>query len=41
MLSEDVDLQESNSVLREQSGYLGSVLCESQAGCGETAVSEV
>ncbi|XP_074682858.1 lethal(3)malignant brain tumor-like protein 2 isoform X2 [Strix aluco] len=35
VLSEDVDLQETNSVFREQPGYLGSVLCESQGGCGE------
>ncbi|XP_074727161.1 lethal(3)malignant brain tumor-like protein 2 isoform X2 [Strix uralensis] len=35
VLSEDVDLQETSSVFREQPGYLGSVLCESQGGCGE------
>lgn len=41
VLSEDVDLQESNSVLREPPGYLGSVLSESQGGCGEAALSKV
>jgi len=41
MMSEDVNLQESSSVFREQPGCLGAVLCESQGGCGETAVSEV
>lgn len=41
MVSEGLDTQESNSLFREQPENLGSVLCEGQGGCGETAVSEV